>query len=102
MPKSGEDDDWKLENSIGLAEAEQAGVKRRLHNLKDSGHNKKKKVPETVAEAFELAKKLLQGACASDILTVCEVQAEPPCKMEGVPHDVSDEVEASKMKVKKL
>lgn len=59
-----------------------------------------RKVPETVAEVFELAEELLQREGAADILKESEAQAERMCKWEEELCNVGEEVNASKTKVK--
>lgn len=52
------DADWVLEGAIGLCKRECAVAKRRLRDLQDNCSAKRRKVPTTVAEASNLAKKI--------------------------------------------
>lgn len=75
MPIPWWDDNWELEDVIGLGKAERVGVKRRLHNLQEMYCPKMRMVLETVAESFGLAKELLQGSGAVDIFNFSKEQS---------------------------
>lgn len=62
-----EDDDCKLEGTVGLDEVERDSVRRKLRELQEKCRAKRRKVLTSVAEAFTLANELLDSveACMS-------------------------------------
>lgn len=51
---------------MGLDDVERAGAKRHLRDFRESSHTKKRKVPRTVADAFESATELVNQEAPTD------------------------------------
>lgn len=100
IPK--EDDDWDLKGAVGLDEAEQSGVKRRLRNLQESCRTKKQKAPAMIAEAFKLVAKLSLGGASVDNPDGSDAYAGRLCKLKERLCEVRKGAEELSTKVKEL
>lgn len=85
---------WKKQSESGCSNV--------LRGLQESCCAKRRKVLETVAEAFEQSEELLHGTGETDFPKESEAQSGSLYEVEVELCDVREEVKASKTEVKEL
>lgn len=60
-----QEEDWDLEDLVEMDSVERVGVKRRLRDLQDSCRTKRRRIPETIADAVGLAAELVSDVAVA-------------------------------------
>lgn len=99
------DDDkgaYVLEGTICLDEAERVGVKRRFCDLQENCCAKRRRVPSTVADAFDLAEELLAGVDTVTSIAQSATEVDRVKKSETRVGKARSEADAVKARVREL